>query len=199
MHSFHSGLIDKAAILDCDRRPSDLRFQEDELEKADFWAVMDQCCACTSIFSWWCHAVPTWADCVRACVCVSSFGEQVQLLHPFQQQFNDESGARVLRLCQFQQKKTRIAQVCNFLSSCLQGTLLFFFFHFSRLVCDRVICKPKPSLIGFLKTYLYSSFNIYFFYSLTPRVLDFFLIHVISSEEINKSQISLFFWKLKVF
>uniref|UniRef100_A0A3Q3NKD3 Midasin n=1 Tax=Labrus bergylta TaxID=56723 RepID=A0A3Q3NKD3_9LABR len=39
------------------------------------------------------------------------FGEQVQLLHPFQQQFNDESGARILRLCQFQQKKTRIAQL----------------------------------------------------------------------------------------
>uniref|UniRef100_A0A3Q2D7A0 Midasin n=1 Tax=Cyprinodon variegatus TaxID=28743 RepID=A0A3Q2D7A0_CYPVA len=38
------------------------------------------------------------------------FGEQMQLLHPFQQQFNDESGARILRLCQFQQKKTRIAQ-----------------------------------------------------------------------------------------
>lgn len=40
-----------------------------------------------------------------------SFGEEMQLLHPFQQQFNDESGARILRLCQFQQKKTRIAQV----------------------------------------------------------------------------------------
>uniref|UniRef100_A0A3P9MDK6 Midasin n=1 Tax=Oryzias latipes TaxID=8090 RepID=A0A3P9MDK6_ORYLA len=39
------------------------------------------------------------------------FGEQMQLLHPFQQQFNDESGARILRLCQFQQKKTRIAQL----------------------------------------------------------------------------------------
>lgn len=44
-------------------------------------------------------------------VCLCSFGEQVQLLHPFQQHFNDESGARILRLCQFQQKKTRIAQV----------------------------------------------------------------------------------------
>uniref|UniRef100_A0A7N6BG26 Midasin n=1 Tax=Anabas testudineus TaxID=64144 RepID=A0A7N6BG26_ANATE len=44
-------------------------------------------------------------------VSVCSFGEQVQLLHPFQQQFSDESGARILRLCQFQQKKTRIAQV----------------------------------------------------------------------------------------
>ncbi|XP_054617732.1 midasin isoform X2 [Dunckerocampus dactyliophorus] len=43
-------------------------------------------------------------------VSVCSFGEQVQLLHPFQLQFNDESGARILRLCQFQQKKTRIAQ-----------------------------------------------------------------------------------------
>ncbi|KAI9517137.1 AAA ATPase midasin, partial [Dissostichus eleginoides] len=43
-------------------------------------------------------------------VSVCSFGEQVQLLHPFQQQFNDQSGARILRLCQFQQKKTRIAQ-----------------------------------------------------------------------------------------
>uniref|UniRef100_A0A665V9V2 Midasin n=1 Tax=Echeneis naucrates TaxID=173247 RepID=A0A665V9V2_ECHNA len=48
-------------------------------------------------------------------VSVCSFGEQVQLLHPFQQQFNDESGARILRLCQFQQKKTRIAQ---FLEMC---------------------------------------------------------------------------------
>ncbi|XP_077408316.1 midasin isoform X2 [Vanacampus margaritifer] len=43
-------------------------------------------------------------------VSVYSFGEQVQLLHPFQQQFNDDSGARIIRLCKFQQKKTRIAQ-----------------------------------------------------------------------------------------
>ncbi|XP_056150027.1 midasin [Lampris incognitus] len=43
-------------------------------------------------------------------VSVCSFGETVQLLHPFQQPFSDESGARILRLCQFQQKKTRIAQ-----------------------------------------------------------------------------------------
>ncbi|XP_077567526.1 midasin isoform X1 [Stigmatopora nigra] len=41
---------------------------------------------------------------------VYSFGEQVQLLHPFQEQFNDNSGARILQLCKFQQKKTRIAQ-----------------------------------------------------------------------------------------
>ncbi|XP_061609171.1 midasin isoform X3 [Phyllopteryx taeniolatus] len=43
-------------------------------------------------------------------VSVYSFGEEAQLLHPFQQQFSDDSGARILRLCKFQQKKTRIAQ-----------------------------------------------------------------------------------------
>ncbi|XP_016427493.1 midasin-like [Sinocyclocheilus rhinocerous] len=43
-------------------------------------------------------------------VAVCSFGESAQLLHPFHQQFNDQTGAKILRLCQFQQKKTRIAQ-----------------------------------------------------------------------------------------
>ncbi|XP_067882619.1 midasin [Heterodontus francisci] len=43
-------------------------------------------------------------------VAVCSFGENVQLLHPFHEQFNDQSGARILRSCQFQQKKTKIAQ-----------------------------------------------------------------------------------------
>uniref|UniRef100_A0A671LK54 Midasin n=1 Tax=Sinocyclocheilus anshuiensis TaxID=1608454 RepID=A0A671LK54_9TELE len=43
-------------------------------------------------------------------VAVCSFGESAQLLHPFRQQFNDQTGAKILRLCQFQQKKTRIAQ-----------------------------------------------------------------------------------------
>lgn len=40
-----------------------------------------------------------------------SFGETVQLLHPFHEQFSDQSGTRILRLCKFQQKKTKIAQV----------------------------------------------------------------------------------------
>uniref|UniRef100_A0A8C1W639 Midasin n=1 Tax=Cyprinus carpio TaxID=7962 RepID=A0A8C1W639_CYPCA len=40
----------------------------------------------------------------------SFFFTSVQLLHPFHQQFNDQTGAKILRLCQFQQKKTRIAQ-----------------------------------------------------------------------------------------
>ncbi|XP_042633620.1 midasin-like isoform X2 [Cyprinus carpio] len=43
-------------------------------------------------------------------VAVCSFGESVQLLHPFHQQFNDQTGAKILRICQFQQKKARIAQ-----------------------------------------------------------------------------------------
>ncbi|KAG8124032.1 hypothetical protein E2320_019500 [Naja naja] len=43
-------------------------------------------------------------------IAVCSFGETVQLLHPFHEQFNDHSGARVLQLCKFEQKKTKIAQ-----------------------------------------------------------------------------------------
>uniref|UniRef100_A0A8C2Y6E0 Midasin n=1 Tax=Coturnix japonica TaxID=93934 RepID=A0A8C2Y6E0_COTJA len=44
-------------------------------------------------------------------IAVCSFGETVQLLHPFHEQFSDQSGTRILRLCKFQQKKTKIAQV----------------------------------------------------------------------------------------
>nr|XP_056712126.1 midasin [Euleptes europaea] len=43
-------------------------------------------------------------------IAVCSFGETVQLLHPFHEQFNDQSGTRILRLCKFEQKKTKIAQ-----------------------------------------------------------------------------------------
>ncbi|XP_061845412.1 midasin [Colius striatus] len=43
-------------------------------------------------------------------IAVCSFGETVQLLHPFHEQFSDQSGTRILRLCKFQQKKTKIAQ-----------------------------------------------------------------------------------------
>lgn len=41
----------------------------------------------------------------------SSFGESVKLLHPFHEQFGDSSGSQILRLCKFQQRKTKIAQV----------------------------------------------------------------------------------------
>ncbi|RLW12433.1 hypothetical protein DV515_00000890 [Chloebia gouldiae] len=43
-------------------------------------------------------------------IAVCSFGESVQLLHPFHEQFSDQSGTQILRLCKFQQKKTKIAQ-----------------------------------------------------------------------------------------
>ncbi|XP_054990862.1 midasin [Sorex araneus] len=43
-------------------------------------------------------------------ISVCSFGESVKLLHPFHEQFSDSSGSRILRLCRFQQKKTKIAQ-----------------------------------------------------------------------------------------
>ncbi|KAH0622150.1 hypothetical protein JD844_024188 [Phrynosoma platyrhinos] len=43
-------------------------------------------------------------------IAVCSFGETVQLLHPFHEQFSDQSGARILQLCKFEQKKTKIAQ-----------------------------------------------------------------------------------------
>jgi midasin len=43
-------------------------------------------------------------------IAVCSFGESVKLLHPFHEQFSDYSGSRILRLCKFQQKKTKIAQ-----------------------------------------------------------------------------------------
>ncbi|XP_067386141.1 midasin isoform X2 [Emydura macquarii macquarii] len=43
-------------------------------------------------------------------IAVCSFGETVQLLHPFHEPFSDQSGTRILRLCKFQQKKTKIAQ-----------------------------------------------------------------------------------------
>ncbi|XP_062980947.1 midasin [Elgaria multicarinata webbii] len=43
-------------------------------------------------------------------IAVCSFGETVQLLHPFHEQFSDQSGSRILQLCKFEQKKTKIAQ-----------------------------------------------------------------------------------------
>ena len=40
-----------------------------------------------------------------------SFGEDVQLLHPFHETFSDQSGANILRRFTFEQKKTKVAQV----------------------------------------------------------------------------------------
>ncbi|XP_075718267.1 midasin isoform X3 [Rhinoderma darwinii] len=49
-------------------------------------------------------------------IAVYSFGENVKLLHPFHEQFSEQSGSRILSQCKFQQKKTLLAQ---FLESCL--------------------------------------------------------------------------------
>ncbi|XP_024149744.2 midasin-like [Oryzias melastigma] len=66
-------------------------------------------------------------------VSVCSFDEQMQLLHPFQQQSNDESGARILWLCQFKQNKTRIAQV--------------FVIHVPTWVLLRLVSSPSTKSI----------------------------------------------------
>jgi midasin len=42
---------------------------------------------------------------------VCSFGETMELLHPFHEQFTSQSGARLLTKFTFEQKKTKIAQV----------------------------------------------------------------------------------------
>ncbi|KAM4694301.1 midasin [Discoglossus pictus] len=43
-------------------------------------------------------------------IAVYSFGEEVKLLHPFHEQFSEQSGSKILSLCKFNQKKTLIAQ-----------------------------------------------------------------------------------------
>ncbi|XP_066110370.1 midasin isoform X3 [Saccopteryx bilineata] len=50
-------------------------------------------------------------------VAVCSFGESLKLLHPFHEQFSDYSGSQILRLCKFQQKKTKIAQFLESVAS----------------------------------------------------------------------------------
>jgi len=50
-------------------------------------------------------------------IAVCSFGESVKLLHPFHEQFSDSSGSQILRLCKFQQKKTKIAQFLESVAS----------------------------------------------------------------------------------
>ncbi|XP_038059884.1 midasin-like [Patiria miniata] len=54
----------------------------------------------------------TWLEAGELAVC--SFGESVQLLHPFHEQFTDQSGAKILRQFTFSQHKTKIAQLLNY-------------------------------------------------------------------------------------
>ena len=42
-----------------------------------------------------------------------SFGEHVKMLHPFHEQFSNQSGAKMLQQFTFEQNKTKIAQVCS--------------------------------------------------------------------------------------
>lgn len=42
---------------------------------------------------------------------ICSFGESVKLLHPFHEQFTNQSGSKLLQQFTFEQKKTKIAQV----------------------------------------------------------------------------------------
>ncbi|XP_077869169.1 midasin [Saccoglossus kowalevskii] len=53
----------------------------------------------------------TWLEAGELSVC--SFGESVQLLHPFHEQFTSQSGARILQQFTFEQKKTKIAQLLD--------------------------------------------------------------------------------------
>ncbi|XP_071957015.1 midasin-like [Antedon mediterranea] len=57
----------------------------------------------------------TWLEVGEFSVC--SFGESVQLLHPFHEQFTDQSGARILQQFTFSQKKTKIGQLLAYISS----------------------------------------------------------------------------------
>ncbi|XP_060128572.1 midasin isoform X2 [Zootoca vivipara] len=58
-------------------------------------------------------------------IAVCSFGEAVQLLHPFHEQFNDQSGTRILQLCKFEQKKTKIAQFLESSTNMFAAAQLF--------------------------------------------------------------------------
>ncbi|XP_076242744.1 midasin [Calliopsis andreniformis] len=45
---------------------------------------------------------------------VISFGERMNILHPFGENFSDESGARLIQEMKFEQKKTMVAQLLDF-------------------------------------------------------------------------------------
>ncbi|KAJ8039371.1 Midasin [Holothuria leucospilota] len=57
----------------------------------------------------------TWLEAGQLAVC--SFGESVQLIHPFHEQFSDQSGSKILQEFTFSQKKTKIAQLLKYVTS----------------------------------------------------------------------------------
>merc|ERR1712071_120593 len=48
---------------------------------------------------------------------VVSFGEDVQLIHPLQDSFSEESGPRILQQFTFEQKKTKISELVDFVNA----------------------------------------------------------------------------------
>ncbi|KAK2551237.1 Midasin [Acropora cervicornis] len=52
---------------------------------------------------------------------ICSFGETVQLLHPFHEPFSDQSGAKILQQFTFDQKKTKIAQLLDTCTSLMMS------------------------------------------------------------------------------
>ena len=67
-----------------------------------------------------------------------SFGEEVQLLHPFHETFTEQSGASILRQFRFEQKKTKIAQVC---------------FHLTRLLSLLHVASTKSQIRSIIAKY----------------------------------------------
>jgi midasin len=55
---------------------------------------------------------------------VVSFGEQVQLLHPLHDTFNDTSGPRILQQFTFEQKKMKISELVDFVNALMSQALL---------------------------------------------------------------------------
>ncbi|XP_035663677.1 midasin-like [Branchiostoma floridae] len=62
----------------------------------------------------------TWLEAGELGVC--SFGEQVQLLHPFEEQFSSQSGAKILQRFTFQQNKTQIAQLLESMTAIMTSS-----------------------------------------------------------------------------
>ncbi|XP_078617566.1 midasin-like [Branchiostoma floridae x Branchiostoma japonicum] len=62
----------------------------------------------------------TWLEAGELGVC--SFGEQVQLLHPFEEQFSSQSGAKILQRFTFQQNKTQIAQLLESMTAIMMSS-----------------------------------------------------------------------------
>lgn len=129
-----------------------------------------------------------WCGIVLFCG-VCSFGEQAQLLHPFQQQFNDESGARILRLCQFQQKKTRIAQVRIIHAPDIQNPKLSMSFnisHKTEIILPDYWFYLIPSIHTFLLFWVMCVFRVCLVWSNYRHLRGGYPLHYLQTKEREK-------------